>query len=230
MNNYAVYVHINKINDKRYVGQTNNIERRWRSNGVDYKNSLYFYNAIQKYGWNNFEHIILKDNLTKEEADKWEKYYIDFYHSRYNENGYNIREGGNRQLSEETRQKLSQIAKEKGLWKGDNNPRHLDPLFGERNGMYGKKHSEETKQKISEANKGRQLTEETKQKISNFMNNNHPRAKKVICLETGEVFLSTRKAAEAYNTSHTCISRVCNGERKTTAGKHWEWYKNDINE
>ena len=59
MNNYAVYVHINKINDKRYVGQTNNIERRWRSNGIDYKNSLYFYNAIQKYGWNNFKHIIL---------------------------------------------------------------------------------------------------------------------------------------------------------------------------
>ena len=96
--------------------------------------------------------------------------------------------------------------------------------------MYGKKHSKETKQKISEANKGKQLTEETKQKISNFMNNNHPRAKKVICLETGEVFLSARKAAEAYNTSHTCISRVCNGERKTTAGKHWEWYNNDINE
>lgn len=227
---YCVYAHINKINGKIYIGQTKNINRRWRSNGIEYEKSTYFYNAILEYGWDNFEHVILQSGLSKKEADEYEIYYIDYYHSKYNENGYNIREGGNRQLSKETRQKLSQIAKEKGLWKGDNNPRHLDPLFGERNGMYGKKHSEETKQKISEANKGKQLTEETKQKISNFMNNNHPRAKKVICLETGEVFLSTRKAAEAYNTSHTCISRVCNGERKTTAGKHWEWYKNDINE
>ena len=55
------------------------------------------------------------------------------------------------------------------------------------------------------------------------MNENHPRAKRVRCIETGEEFLSARKAAEAYHTTHTCITRVCNGERKTTLGKHWEW-------
>lgn len=230
-NNHVVYVHINKENKKTYVGQTNNIQRRWRNNGIDYEKCSYFYNAIQKYGWDNFEHIILKEKLSQEEANYWEQYYIDFYHSKYNENGYNIREGGNKELAEITKQKLSEIAKEKGRWVGDKNPRHIDPLFGERNGMYGKHHSEETRQKISEKNKGKTLTEEHKQKISKFMNENHPRAKKVRCIETGEIFLSARKAAEAYNTSHSCISRVCNGERKTTQGKHWEWVTdNDINE
>ena len=230
MNKYIVYVHINKINQKTYVGQTSDLERRWRSNGIEYEKSTYFYNAIQKYGWNNFEHIVLKDNLTLKEANYWENYYINFYHSRYNDNGYNIREGGsNGTLAEITKQKLSIQAKEKGQWEGDKNPRHIDPLYGERNGMYGKHHSEETKQKISEKNKGRILSEEQKQKITKFMNEQHPRAKKVHCIETDEIFLSARKAAEAYNTSHSCIARVCNGERKTTCGKHWEWY-NDSNE
>ena len=61
------------------------------------------------------------------------------------------------------------------------------------------------------------------------MNTNHPRAKKVRCIETGEIFLSARKAAEAYNTAHACITRVCNGERKTTKGLHWEWYDDNTN-
>ena len=238
-NIYTVYVHINKITNKTYVGQTNNLQRRWRNNGIEYYNygksdadQSIFWKAIQTYGWDNFEHIVLKENLTLEEANYWEEYYMNFYHSRYFENGYNIREAGsNGALSEKTKQKLSDLAKERGLWKGDNNPRHLDPLFGERNGMYGKQHSEETKQKISESLTGRTLSEEQKQKIANFMNTNHPRAKKVRCIETGEVFLSARKAAEAYNTAHTCITRVCNGERKTTQGKHWEWViEDDINE
>lgn len=236
---YVVYIHINKTTNKTYVGQSCNIERRWRNNGIDYYNynksdedQSIFWKAIQSYGWDGFEHIILKENLTLEEANYWEGYYMDFYHSRYFENGYNIREAGsNGALSEKTKQKLSELAKERELWKGDNNPKHLDPPIGEKNPMYGKKHSEETRQKISEALTGRTLSEEQKQKIANFMNTNHPRAKKVRCIETGEVFLSARKAAEAYGTAHTCITRVCNGERKTTQGKHWEWVtEDDINE
>lgn len=237
-NIYVVYAHINKTSGKIYIGQTNNIKRRWRDNGIEYytygksdKDQSPFWKAIQSYGWDNFNHIILKENLTLEEANYWEEYYMNFYHSKYYENGYNVRDAGsNGKLSEQTKEKLSKIAKEKGLWKGDKNPRHLDPLYGERNPMYGKHHTEETKEKISNANKGRQLSEEQKQKITDFMNTKHPRAKKVRCLETGEIFLSARKAAEAYHTSHSCIARVCNGERKTTLGKHWEWIEeNDIN-
>ena len=66
MNNYTIYIHRNKINNKLYIGQTcQTPEKRW-DNGRGYKTSERFYNAIQKYGWNNFEHIILYTNLSLE--------------------------------------------------------------------------------------------------------------------------------------------------------------------
>ena len=67
---YKVYVHINKINGKLYIGQTSedNPENRYK-NGKNYMRCPYFHNAILKYGWDSFEHIILVDNLTKELAD-----------------------------------------------------------------------------------------------------------------------------------------------------------------
>ena len=49
--NYIVYIHRNKINDKKYIGITKRTTiERWGSNGQRYKKSNpYFYNAIEKY-------------------------------------------------------------------------------------------------------------------------------------------------------------------------------------
>lgn len=92
---YFLYMHKNKINEKCYVGITSqkNPKRRWH-NGCNYKHSLYFYNAIQKYGWNNFEHIILLDNLSVEDANLFEILYISILRSSERQYGYNIAVGG----------------------------------------------------------------------------------------------------------------------------------------
>lgn len=65
-NNYIVYQHVTP--DKMYYfGTTQNVERRWEGNGSLYKGtSLYPY--IEKYGWDNIQHIVLFENQTKENA------------------------------------------------------------------------------------------------------------------------------------------------------------------
>ena len=95
MNNkrYIVYCHINKINNKKYVGITNrtNPNYRWR-NGLGYDGSI-FGKAINKYGWENFEHIILFENLTQNDAKEKEIELIKLYNTKI-PNGYNVSNGG----------------------------------------------------------------------------------------------------------------------------------------
>lgn len=88
-------MHINKINQKRYIGITREKpEYRWGKNGKRYIASPHFYNAIQKYGWDNFEHVIYKENLTKNEAFDMERNLIKEYKTTDENYGYNISEGG----------------------------------------------------------------------------------------------------------------------------------------
>ena len=69
------------------------LKRRWQ-NGQGYRNQSYFNNAIKKYGWDNFSHEVLAENLTQNEAYKLEQYYISLYKSNRREFGYNMSSGG----------------------------------------------------------------------------------------------------------------------------------------
>ena len=131
---YTIYVHKNKINGKCYVGMTKNDspKNRWRY-GYGYCHQPKFYNAIKKYGWDNFEHNIICHCL-KEDVDRLEKYYIQKYDSI--NNGYNLDSGGCKMktLSEATKLKISKHNAK--FWKG----KHL---------------SEETRRKLSEVRTGK---------------------------------------------------------------------------
>ena len=92
---YTVYMHVNKINNKKYIGITcQKLKIRWGSNGSGYTGCTAFYNAIQKYGWDNFEHLILFEGLTQEEACNKEIELINEYNTTNKSCGYNISEGG----------------------------------------------------------------------------------------------------------------------------------------
>lgn len=114
MKEFYIYVHRCKLNGKIYVGQTcQNPSRRWR-NGEGYKGCSYFYNAILKYGWDNFEHIILEEGLTKKEANIKEQFWIKFFNSTNPNKGYNLKSGGNDcSYSEKSKIKMSESAKKR---------------------------------------------------------------------------------------------------------------------
>ncbi len=105
-----VYMHINKINNKKYIGVTSNsLKIRSGVNGIRYKRCIAFWNAILKYGWDNFEHKIIKSRLTKDEASVCEACLIKMYNTTNPKNGYNISNGGydGYTITEETKAKIS---------------------------------------------------------------------------------------------------------------------------
>lgn len=91
---WTLYIHENKINNKKYVGITSvNPNKRW-ANGNGYSDGQYISKAIKKYGWENFNHIILYNQLTCSEACFLEKLYIKQLNTKFDQNGYNISDGG----------------------------------------------------------------------------------------------------------------------------------------
>ena len=65
-NNYSVYQHVTPDN-MYYFGQTQNVERRWSNNGAEYKRTA-LQPYIEKYGWDNIQHIVLFRDQTRENA------------------------------------------------------------------------------------------------------------------------------------------------------------------
>lgn len=106
---YCVYKHTSP-SGKNYIGLTCQGMHRRARNGEGYKECAAFYNAIKKYGWDNFSHEVLEDGLSFDEACEKERYYIAMYKSLTSQNGYNLENGGrvSTAVSEETKKKISQ--------------------------------------------------------------------------------------------------------------------------
>lgn len=244
---YTIYIHRNKTNEKVYVGQTRqkNLNQRWRS-GKGYENNTLFYKAIQKYGWENFDHEIIATCSTKDEADKMEIEMIAFYDSMNPEKGYNLTIGGGGtngyRLTEEQRNRISEVQTGRKLteeWKqhiseslkGENAPfygksfseehrKHLSESHkGQVSamGMLGKKHTEETKRKMSETRVGHETSDETRLKIGKAL------SKSVRCIETGVIYYGIAEASRQTGFNKSGIWMCCNGRQETCHGYHWEF-------
>jgi len=168
MKTYTVYMHT-APNGKVYIGITcQTVQRRWGANGVHYKSNEYFYRAIQLYGWDNFTHTILTDNIDKTTAEKMEIDLIRANRTGERDYGYNIKLGGNSSgpLPQSTKLKMSLRAM--GKPKSDATKKKLSDT------LMGHSFSNGTKAKISKSlsgagnyNYGKHRSDETKRKISN---------------------------------------------------------------
>lgn len=212
----VLYAHINKLNNKIYIGQTNQLlENRWGSNGIGYNRCPKFYNAIKKYGWDNFEHVIIHVEIGIDALDNLEIEYIEKYNTL--KDGYNSTYGGKKILkhTEEQKEKISKSCKVSIRKKYEEDSvfreKLLDNLskiknrshYGKDNSFYGKTHSNEMKKKF--------LTREVK------------------CIDTGEIFQSINDACKKYNIRRTGITACCSGKQNRCGGYRWE-YVNRIHE
>lgn len=219
MNNYVVYKHTDP-HGLVYIGLTKRQPSRRFDFGRGYRHNRRFTEAIGRFGWDNFSHIILAEGLTREEAEALEEQYINDYKSTDPIYGYNVHSGGRygRGMSDEGRRHLSQ------LMSGDNNPTcRLGHPF------QGKKHTVESKHKMSvaaSARTGRIVSPETRRKIQSVQVK-----RACVDLETGVVYESIHEAAAATGLTATKICAVCRGRRKSAGGKRWAYKNpNDNNE
>ena len=211
MNNNCVYCHTNKINGKRYIGITQNKpNRRWQ-NGYGYKDrNSHFYNAIKKYGWENFEHIILEENLTRKEASEKEKYYIKLYNTNNENYGYNITSGGDNNF---TRNKLT----EEQRINISNKTKEAMNSVEIREYMLKVYNSEDWIRKNSEATRRQWVTSDLKLRVQTA--NGH----KVRCVETGDIYLSILEASRQTGLSRYKITQSCQNKSYIINNTHWEY-------
>lgn len=162
----GVYLIVNNRTGQKYVGGSIDIERRMKEHVNKPKKNSYIDNAIQKHGFDDFNWQVIEELPADWDiiGDR-EKYWIKFYNTFKDSDHYNLTSGGERnfEVSEKTRKKMSE--------------NHTD-CSGENGSFYNKKHTLETRKKISEALTGRVFTEEHKQKLvenhADFSGENHP--------------------------------------------------------
>lgn len=177
---WCVYIHTSP-SGKRYVGITSKKpERRWGSDGNGYLNKNpdgtykqpIMANAVLKYPWNMWDHEVVVNNITESQAKQIEKELIQYYQTNNSKFGYNATDGGDGMSgfhhSPEAKKKMSEA--KKGKYTGENSPsygRHWTEESKQklREANLGRPVSKDTRQKLSEAGKGRQVKEETRQKL-----------------------------------------------------------------
>lgn len=255
-----IYVIRNKVNNKLYIGQTTNkkgfkgryhkkgegIERVYESHLYERKvNKSYnehLLNSIEKYGFNAFEVIEEFDvAYSKEELDKLEDMYIKIYNTIDGDCGYNNKYGGsNGNHTQETKAKLSEINKGRTVSEGTRQ-KLREAFKGDKSFWWGKKHTTEELNKMSEALKGennpmygakgelnpffgKHHTEETKDKIrKKNSGRNSSCAKAVYCYELDEIRLCAKEWIDELKLSNAHISACCKGKRKSTGGYHFRY-------
>lgn len=210
----CIYLWTNLVNGKKYVGQTTCFHRRMKTYRYTYPNA-YMEHAVKKHGIDNFDITILERDVPLDKLDEREQYWLDYYQSYDTDKGYNIckiasttegvthTEEWCKEHSEWLKDKWATDEEYRKFWhdkmSGENNYFYGKHFSGELNPMYGKHHSQTTKDKMSKAI-----------------------GKSVRCVETGDVYTSITRAAQAIGVTRCVVSEALHKGYRA-GGYHWEF-------
>lgn len=217
----GVYKITNTTNNKSYIGQSVNIEKRWsyyRHGSKDHTPILF---AIRKYGLDNFTFEIIEE-CDREMLNEREIYWIKEANT-ISPKGYNLSTGGRKTTWMYTPSRATLEKRSKAL--------------------KGQKRTDETKRKMSIAQKGRTFSEDHREKLrlahlgqipwNKGIPTSETAKRKMIASKTGVpavwrnkpvvrgdgvVFESIKQAAQDINATYGGIIRVCKGERNKIYG------------
>ena len=206
---FCVYMH-RMPNGKVYIGLTGqNVNKRWR-NGKGYPQNSHLTNAIKRYGWDNIEHVIVADKLTKEQAARIEQLFVTKFRSNEIAYGYNQSSGGEfpatgSKWTDEMKKKNSESHKGKRN-SAEHNANISLAKKGKPNGRQGKTGALCPKSKLV-----RQIDKQTGKTIA--------------------VYHGCPEASRATGIGRTAIQKAASGTRKGACGYLWEYcggHKNGI--
>jgi group I intron endonuclease len=202
-----VYILVNKINQKKYIGQTTRPYFKRMREHLSCSSSLLLQRAIKKYGKENFIFCTLYIAYTKKDLDALEIEAIKKFSSQIPA-GYNIAPGGLGHLGNKS-------------WLGRCHSKETKIKIG--NSLKGKARSLESRKKQSASVTGKNNPnfgqgEKIAGKLSVF-------AKKVICIETGRVFDTLTEASNYLGITPGTLCGHLKGCQKTCKKTHWKYYE-----
>lgn len=228
MNNHynCIYMYINKVNNHKYIGLTDNFKRRHKEH-IRGKEQL-IDKKIKQYGIENFEIKILAENVnSQEKLNEYERFFIKRYNTLVkNGKGYNIADGGySNPYAGKTEEEMKDIRKKMSENHADfskeNHPMYGTDRSGEKNPFYNRNHSDSTKQKIANKSKkrfenkenhpmyGKTHTEESKKKMSK----SHKGA--IVSEETKQKMSKSRKGHSVSEETRLKISQSNKNKKRT---------------
>ena len=237
----GIYRIQNNINGKSYIGQSVNIERRWKDEKKMKDTNDHLTKSFLKYGIDNFTFSVIEE-CKVEELDEKEQFYIEKYKTNDPNFGYNMNSGGSKfkkwndeikekiaksqrgkHHTEETKEKLRQF--HTGLHPSEETYKRMceaNRKIADKN--RGKSFvSEEGRKRISEKNKGKKRNESFKKRRSEIMKGNNISIKQsILCIELNKTFESIASARREFNIDENLMFQHLRGEKETAGGYHWK--------